>query len=42
VEVKEAAVKFPNLPVPKSSDGDVSFSRPLRRRDDRLSELDRA
>ena len=25
VEVKEAHVTFPNLPVPKSSDGNVSF-----------------
>jgi len=25
IEVKEAEVTFPNLPVPKSSDGDVSF-----------------
>lgn len=24
MEVKEAHVKFPNLPVPKSSDGNVS------------------
>lgn len=24
IEVKEAEVKFPNLPVPRSSDGDVS------------------
>jgi len=33
VEVKEAEVRFPNLPVPKSSDGDVSYmpTRPISR-----------
>ena len=31
MEVKEAHVKFPNLPVPKSSDGDVSFLAMLPR-----------
>jgi RNA polymerase-associated protein LEO1 len=31
VEVKEAHVKFPNLPVPKSSDGNVSLFSSISR-----------
>ena len=37
IEVKEAEVTFPNLPVPKSSDGDVSILHSFFRKHETVS-----